>query len=68
MIPEGPLVIRADLPADVKDRVTQLTADLWETDPACAYNVAAGDALDFVPVEHSAYEGVLAARKLQEGM
>jgi len=68
MIPEGPLVIRTALPQDVKDKVTQLTADLWETDPECAYNVAAGDAKDFVPVEHSVYEGVVAARKLQEGM
>ena len=68
LIPEGPMVIRAALPADVKDKVTQLTADLWETDPECAYNVAAGDAKDFVPVDLSAYEGVIAARKLQEGM
>jgi phosphonate transport system substrate-binding protein len=68
LIPEGPMVIRAALPADVKDKVTQLTADLWETDAECAYNVAAGDAKDFVPVDLSAYEGVLAARKLQEGM
>lgn len=68
LIPEGPLVIRSALPQDVKDKVTTLTADLWETDPECAYNVAAGDAKDFVPVEHSAYEGVVAARKLQEGM
>ncbi len=68
LIPEGPMVIRAALPQDVKDKVTDLTANLWETDPACAYNVAAGDAKDFVPVTLDAYEGVLAARKLQEGM
>ena len=68
MIPEGPMVIRSALPQDVKDKVTTLTADLWKTDPECAYNVAAGDAKDFVPVELEAYEGVLAARKLQEGM
>ncbi len=68
LIPEGPMVVRKALPQDVKDKVTQLTADLWETDPECAYGVAAGEAKDFVPVEHSAYEGILAARKLQEGM
>jgi phosphonate transport system substrate-binding protein len=68
MIPEGPMVIRSALPQDVKDKVTTLTADLWETDPECAYSVAAGDAKDFVPVALEAYEGVLAARKLQEGM
>ncbi len=68
MIPEGPMVVRKALPQDVKDKVTELTANLWETDPECAYNVAAGDAKDFVPVTQAEYEGVLAARKLQEGM
>ncbi len=67
LIPEGPMVVRKALPQDVKDKVTALTADLWETDKDCAYAVAAGDAKDFIPVEHAAYDGVLAARKLQEG-
>jgi phosphonate transport system substrate-binding protein len=68
MIPEGPLVVRTALPQDIKDKVTQLTADLWETDPECAAALAAGQAKDFIPVEQSAYEGILAARKLQESM
>jgi phosphonate transport system substrate-binding protein len=68
LIPEGPMVVRAALPEEVKEKVTQLTADLWETDKDCAYNVAAGDALDFVPVTHADYDGVIAARKLQEGL
>jgi len=68
LIPEGPMVIRSALPADVKEKVIQLTADLHETDKECAYGVAAGEAMDFVPVTHDVYEGVIAARKLQEGM
>jgi phosphonate transport system substrate-binding protein len=68
LIPEGPMVVRKALPQDVKDKVTQITADLWETDAECAYGVAAGEAKDFVPVEHSAYTGIIAARQLQEGM
>ena len=68
LIPEGPMVVRAALPQDVKDMVTALTADLWEADPTCAAALAAGEAKDFIPVEQSAYEGVLAARKLQEGL
>ena len=67
LIPEGPMVVRKALPQDVKDKVTELTANLWETDPECAYAVAAGEAKDFVPVEHQAYDGILAARKMQEG-
>lgn len=66
LIPEGPMVVRKALPQDVKDKVTALSADLWEKDAACAYGVAAGDAKDFVPVTHDAYLGVVAARKLQE--
>lgn len=66
LIPEGPMVIRTALPQDVKDKVTELTANLWEEDPTCAYGVAAGDAKDFVPVTHDAYDGIIAARKLQE--
>lgn len=66
LIPEGPMVVRNALPQDVKDKVTQLTADLHETDKQCAYGVAAGEAKDFVPVTHAEYEGVVAARKLEE--
>jgi phosphonate transport system substrate-binding protein len=66
LIPEGPMVVRKALPQEVKDKVTKLTADLHETDKACAYGVAAGEAMDFVPVTHDAYLGVVAARKLQE--
>lgn len=66
LIPEGPMVVRAALPADVKDKVTQLTADLWETNPECAYGVAAGEAKDFVPVTHDEFLGILEARKLQD--
>ena len=68
LIPEGPMVVRAALPADVKAKVIQLTADLHETDKDCAYGVAAGEAKDFVPVTQAEYEGIIAARKLQEGM
>jgi phosphonate transport system substrate-binding protein len=68
LIPEGPMVVRKALPQEVKDMVTQITADLHETDKDCAYAVAAGEAKDFVPVSHDAYLGILDARRLQEGM
>ena len=50
LIPEGPLVVRKALPQDVKDKVYAMMDTMWETDPECAYNVAAGEAMDFVPV------------------
>jgi phosphonate transport system substrate-binding protein len=64
LIPEGPMVVRAALPADAKAKVTKLTADLWETNKECAYGVAAGDAKDFVPATHDMYLGIIDARKL----
>ena len=64
LIPEGPMVVRAALPADVKDKVTQITADMWETDKTCAYGIAAGDAKDFVPATHDMFLGIIEARKL----
>jgi phosphonate transport system substrate-binding protein len=66
LIPEGPMVVRAALPQDVKDKVIALTADLHETDKDCAYGVAAGEAKDFIPVTLDAYSGIIEARKLQE--
>ncbi len=68
LIPEGPLVVRKALPQDVKDKVYAMMDTMWADDPECAYNVAAGEAKDFVPVKHEDYLGILAARKLQEGM
>ena len=43
-------------------------ADLHEADAECAYGVAAGEAKDFVPVTIDAFEGILAARRLQDAM
>jgi phosphonate transport system substrate-binding protein len=52
----------------VKDKVYAMLDTMWADDPECAYNVAAGEAQDFVPVAHDQYLGIIAARKLQEGM
>jgi phosphonate transport system substrate-binding protein len=66
LIPEGPMVLRRTLPEDVKVKMTAMLDTMWETDAECAYNVAAGEAKDFVPVKHEDYLGIIAARKLQE--
>lgn len=68
LIPEGPMVVRRTLPQDAKDKMMAMLDTMWETDPECAYAVAAGEAKDFVPVSHEDYLGIIAARKLQEGM
>ena len=66
LIPEGPMVVRSALPQDVKDKVTALTEALPQTDKTCAYGVGQGEIKGFVPVTLDAYEGIIAARKLQE--
>ena len=67
IIPEGPMVVRRALPQDVKDKMYAMIDTMWQTDPTCAYALAAGEAKDFVPVAHDAYLGIIAARQLQEG-
>ncbi len=64
-IPEGPVVLRKALPADVKAKVTTLIDDMYENDPECAYNITAGDTLGFKPITHDAYLSIIAARKLK---
>ncbi|MGR3369505.1 MAG: phosphonate ABC transporter substrate-binding protein [Sagittula sp.] len=67
VIPEGPVVLRKDLPEDVKTRMTALVDGLYERDADCAYGVAAGDTLGFIPVEHETYQSVIDARKAEIG-
>jgi len=63
VIPEGPIVLRKELPADVKATMTTLVDNLHEKDEDCAYNVAAGETLGFQPVTHDTYISVIEARK-----
>ncbi len=64
-IPEGPVVLRTALPADVKEQMTALMAGLAEKDRECFYGVAAGEAKAFEPITHDAYEIIIEARKLK---
>ena len=64
-IPEGPVVLRTALPADVKEKMTALMAGLVEKDKDCAYGVMAGEAKGFEPITHEAYEVIIEARKLK---
>ncbi|QDY71424.1 phosphonate ABC transporter substrate-binding protein [Qingshengfaniella alkalisoli] len=64
-IPEGPVVVRSALPEDVKAKMIALVENLQETDPDCAYGVAAGETAGFTPIDHSAYETIIEVRKAQ---
>lgn len=62
-IPEGPVVLRKDMPAEVKAAMTALVDGLHEADAECAYGVAAGESLGFDPITHDAYVSIVEARK-----
>jgi len=62
-IPEGPVVLRKDLPEEVKTTMTVLVDELHEMDADCAYGVAAGESLGFDPIAHDAYVSIVEARK-----
>ncbi|UWR31016.1 phosphonate ABC transporter substrate-binding protein [Sulfitobacter sp. W002] len=62
-IPEGPVVLRKDLPEEVKSTMTALVDELHEMDADCAYGVAAGESLGFDPIAHDAYVSIVEARK-----
>ncbi|WP_086052413.1 phosphonate ABC transporter substrate-binding protein [Pseudoruegeria sp. SK021] len=62
-IPEGPIVLRQDLPEDVKTKMVELMQGLHSSDAECAYGVAAGETAGFVPISHDAYDSIIAVRK-----
>ncbi|MCT4557555.1 MAG: phosphonate ABC transporter substrate-binding protein [Pelagimonas sp.] len=64
-IPEGPIVLRKTLPANVKEIMTELVDNMYENDPECAYNIAAGETKGFQPVTHETYVSIIEARKLK---
>jgi len=63
VIPEGPVVLRKSLPAEVKATMTDLVDNLYENDPECSYGVFSGDGLGAQPVTHETYESIVAARQ-----
>ena len=62
-IPEGPIVLRKDLPQDVKDKMIALVDGMYDKDKDCTYSISAGESLGFDPITHEAYVSVIEARK-----
>ena len=63
VIPNGPVVVRKDIPQEVKDIVSDYLANQLETDPQCYYDVSFGEGQGWVAVDHSFFEGVVAMRE-----
>ncbi|GHF48266.1 phosphonate ABC transporter substrate-binding protein [Seohaeicola zhoushanensis] len=62
-IPEGPVVLKKALPAEVKAKMVDLVANLHATDKDCAYGVAAGETAGFAPITHDAYLSIIEVRR-----
>lgn len=56
IIPEGPIVVRKDLPTDVKLKMVGMLASLPSMDPECAYGFMAGKIKAIAPISHADYE------------
>lgn len=66
-IPEGPVVLRTELPQEVKDEMVNLVENLHSIDRDCAYGVAAGETAGFRPIGHEAYETIVEVRRREIG-
>ena len=63
LIPNGPIVMSKKLPQEARDTMVGLKQWILENDTECAENIAAGVVKAWIPVDHSFYEVVVAARK-----
>jgi phosphonate transport system substrate-binding protein len=63
LIPEGPIVLRKELPESVKLKITGMLASMASMDPECAYGFMAGKVKGIAPIDHADYLSIIAARK-----
>jgi len=63
IIPNGPVVLRQNIPQEAKDIVSDYLANQLEQDPECYYDVSFGEGQGWVAVDHSFFEGVVAMRE-----
>jgi phosphonate transport system substrate-binding protein len=65
LIPNGPVVIRKDMPQEAKDIVTNLLANQLEDDPECYRSVSFGDGQGWSPVDHDFFAGIVEMRQAE---
>ena len=65
LIPEGPIVLRKELPESVKLKVTGMLASMPSMDPECAYGFMAGEVMGIAPIDHTDYLSIIEARRLK---
>jgi phosphonate transport system substrate-binding protein len=63
LIPNGPWVLRKELPQEAKQIASDWMENLHETDYECYVNVSQGEGKGFKRVDHSFFEGVVSMRQ-----
>ena len=63
VIPNGPIVVRKDMPKEMSDVMFDAFQYVHKNDPDCMEGVVGGEIVEWVPIDHSHYETIVAARK-----
>jgi len=66
-IPNGPIVVRASMDQEMKDKFKAFMMALPETDPECFSAIQGGDYKGFTEVNEDFYKTIIAARKAKIG-
>ncbi len=67
LIPNGPIVVRTSMNADMKAKFKQFMVDLPKSDPACFKAVQGGEFSGFTDVNKDFYQTIIDARKSSIG-
>ncbi|MGJ3265130.1 MAG: phosphonate ABC transporter substrate-binding protein [Salinarimonas sp.] len=63
LIPNGPTVVRKDLPQEARDIVVDVYDSIHLDDPECFAAIAGGDAGGFATIDHAFYEQTIEMRR-----
>jgi phosphonate transport system substrate-binding protein len=63
LIANGPLVVRKELPQELKDAYKTFLLGMIERDADCYRNITSGEGAGYAEVDHSFYEGIVEMRR-----
>lgn len=65
LIPNGPTVMRNDLPQEARELARDFMLGMKESHPECYADTVGGDGNGYAPVDHSFYAGIVAMREAE---
>lgn len=65
LIPNGPTVMRNDLPQEARELATTFMLGMKESHPDCYADTVGGDGNGYAPIDHSFYAGIVAMREAE---